>query len=71
MHSIVRKMLSPKINIKSVYDVTEYRSKSDVICGLSIYTKESIFRTLERIESKKPYFTTLVVIRAMLSIHVE
>ena len=59
MHSNVRKMSSTKI--KTSYDVTDYRRKSDVIQGLYLFILGvDILRTLECIESNQPYFTTLI-----------
>ena len=54
-----RKMSS--IKIKTSYDVTNYRRKSDVIQGLYLFILGvDILRTLECIESNQPYFTTLI-----------
>ena len=52
--------------IKSVYDVTDYRSESDVISEYYFSLLRDIFRILERIETKQPRHITLVVIWVML-----
>ena len=61
MSSNEQEMLSLKIDRKKIsYDITNYRGEIDVIWGfyLSILG-DDIFRTLERIESNQPYYTTL------------
>ena len=57
-------MPSPKIKIKTSYDVTDYRGDKDIIRGfyLSILGNH-IFRSLERIDSNQPY------LRAFLQVH--
>ena len=42
-----------------MFDVTDYRGESDVIYEFDLCLGDDISRTLERIESYQPYYTTL------------
>ena len=53
--------------IKTLYD---YRGDSDVkYCIYLSFREDDIFRTLERIESNQPYYTTLIPIALLTDQH--
>ena len=67
---VCTKMLSPKIDryqINTSYDVTDYRGESFYLIILG----DDIFRTLERIESNQPYFTTLLASHLIFTINLD
>ena len=53
------RLLSKNFWIKSAYDVTDSRSMTSYADSIYLWKVHDIFRALEPIESKQPFYTTL------------